>query len=171
MIVHWKILFSCVLITFNILTLIEARPDYEQRPNSLAGSAIQQQPDGVDVNYDEALNEIKLQNQELNYLANWIIVKALSQQQQQDSTSENSNKKLYTTTSERTFQIQNSRPIEILRSEIVETPEILPTPLPYIKKKMIKEREEKKNNNYMSLCHFKICNMGRKRNTRYTHFN
>lgn len=30
-----------------------------------------------------------------------------------------------------------------------------------------KPREEKKNNHYMSLCHFKLCNMGRKRNTRY----
>ncbi|EAT37495.1 AAEL010529-PA [Aedes aegypti] len=33
-----------------------------------------------------------------------------------------------------------------------------------------KPREEKKSNHYMSLCHFKLCNMGRKRNTRYLSF-
>lgn len=30
-----------------------------------------------------------------------------------------------------------------------------------------KPREEKKSNHYMSLCHFKLCNMGRKRTNRY----
>lgn len=38
----------------------------------------------------------------------------------------------------------------------------LPKPLTYQK-----PREEKKSNHYMSLCHFKLCNMGRKRNNRY----
>lgn len=41
-----------------------------------------------------------------------------------------------------------------------------PKPLSYQK-----PREEKKSNHYMSLCHFKLCNMGRKRNTRYTFWN
>lgn len=41
----------------------------------------------------------------------------------------------------------------------------LPKPLAYQK-----PREEKKSNHYMSLCHFKLCNMGRKRNTRYLSF-
>lgn len=40
-----------------------------------------------------------------------------------------------------------------------------PKPLSYQK-----PREEKKSNHYMSLCHFKLCNMGRKRNTRYLSF-
>ncbi|XP_037032439.1 uncharacterized protein LOC119071592 isoform X2 [Bradysia coprophila] len=36
----------------------------------------------------------------------------------------------------------------------------------------IKGRTAKKNSNqYMSVCHFKICNMGRKRNTRHLHLN
>uniref|UniRef100_A0A182YJI5 Uncharacterized protein n=1 Tax=Anopheles stephensi TaxID=30069 RepID=A0A182YJI5_ANOST len=30
-----------------------------------------------------------------------------------------------------------------------------------------KSKNEKKNNHYMSLCHFKLCNMGRKRNQRF----
>lgn len=40
-----------------------------------------------------------------------------------------------------------------------------PKSLPYQKAK-----DEKKNNHYMALCHFKLCNMGRKRNTRFLHF-
>lgn len=40
-----------------------------------------------------------------------------------------------------------------------------PKALPYQKAK-----DEKKNNHYMALCHFKLCNMGRKRNTRFLHF-
>lgn len=36
---------------------------------------------------------------------------------------------------------------------------------------VFKSNNEKKNNHpYMSLCHFKLCNMGRKRNTRFLHF-
>ncbi|XP_058055358.1 uncharacterized protein LOC131206705 [Anopheles bellator] len=33
-----------------------------------------------------------------------------------------------------------------------------------------KRQNEKKNNHYMSLCHFKLCNMGRKRNQRFPQF-
>ncbi|XP_053686103.1 uncharacterized protein LOC128735643 [Sabethes cyaneus] len=33
-----------------------------------------------------------------------------------------------------------------------------------------KAKDDKKSNHYMSLCHFKLCNMGRKRNTRFLHF-
>uniref|UniRef100_A0A2M4AE08 Putative secreted protein n=1 Tax=Anopheles triannulatus TaxID=58253 RepID=A0A2M4AE08_9DIPT len=33
-----------------------------------------------------------------------------------------------------------------------------------------KSKAEKKNNHYMSLCHFKLCNMGRKRNQRFSQF-
>lgn len=34
----------------------------------------------------------------------------------------------------------------------------------------LKSKDEKKSNHYMSLCHFKLCNMGRKRNSRFLHF-
>uniref|UniRef100_A0A182N7J2 Uncharacterized protein n=1 Tax=Anopheles dirus TaxID=7168 RepID=A0A182N7J2_9DIPT len=33
-----------------------------------------------------------------------------------------------------------------------------------------KSKNDKKNNHYMSLCHFKLCNMGRKRNQRFPQF-
>lgn len=42
---------------------------------------------------------------------------------------------------------------------------LAPKAMPYQKAK-----DEKKNNHYMALCHFKLCNMGRKRNTRFLHF-
>lgn len=42
---------------------------------------------------------------------------------------------------------------------------LAPKAMPYTKAK-----DEKKNNHYMALCHFKLCNMGRKRNTRFLHF-
>ncbi|XP_059613683.1 uncharacterized protein LOC132259889 [Phlebotomus argentipes] len=48
----------------------------------------------------------------------------------------------------------------------------LPTPLPYIGSYGTRGNLQKKDahsSNYMSLCHFKICNMGRKRNTRNFH--
>ncbi|XP_055685955.1 uncharacterized protein LOC129791694 [Lutzomyia longipalpis] len=50
--------------------------------------------------------------------------------------------------------------------------ENLPTPLPYVGSYGTRGNMQKKDahtSNYMSLCHFKICNMGRKRNTRYFH--
>lgn len=54
--------------------------------------------------------------------------------------------------------------------------EHLPVPQGLIQN-YIKGRTAKKNSNqfaiatYMSVCHFKICNMGRKRNTRHLHLN
>lgn len=46
-----------------------------------------------------------------------------------------------------------------------------PLPIPLALNNELKTPAYKKNNNnyYMTLCHFKICNMGRKRDTRYLH--
>ncbi|KAK9686645.1 hypothetical protein QE152_g37034 [Popillia japonica] len=35
--------------------------------------------------------------------------------------------------------------------------------------KTMKQREKRYSSSYLTLCHFKICNMGRKRTTRYFH--
>lgn len=55
--------------------------------------------------------------------------------------------------------------VESAASRLAREQQVLPKVLPYQKAK-----EEKKNNHYMALCHFKLCNMGRKRNTRFLHF-
>lgn len=59
-----------------------------------------------------------------------------------------------------------------------EMPERIPTPLPLKNNPKVKNKKdhtEKKNiisgkNYYMHPCPFKICTMGRKRNTRYLHY-
>lgn len=56
-------------------------------------------------------------------------------------------------------------PVESAASRLAREQQVLPKALPYQKAK-----DEKKNNHYMALCHFKLCNMGRKRNTRFLHF-
>lgn len=55
--------------------------------------------------------------------------------------------------------------VESAASRLAREQQVLPKALPYQKAK-----DEKKNNHYMALCHFKLCNMGRKRNTRFLHF-
>lgn len=56
-------------------------------------------------------------------------------------------------------------PVESAASRLAREQQVLPKAVPYQKAK-----DEKKNNHYMALCHFKLCNMGRKRNTRFLHF-
>lgn len=57
-------------------------------------------------------------------------------------------------------------PVESAASRLAREQQVLPkAQVPYQKAK-----DEKKNNHYMALCHFKLCNMGRKRNTRFLHF-
>lgn len=56
-------------------------------------------------------------------------------------------------------------PVESAASRLAQEQQVLPKAVPYQKAK-----DEKKNNHYMALCHFKLCNMGRKRNTRFLHF-
>lgn len=56
-------------------------------------------------------------------------------------------------------------PVESAATRLAREQQVLPKALPYQKAK-----DEKKNNHYMALCHFKLCNMGRKRNTRFLHF-
>ncbi|KAJ6646655.1 hypothetical protein Bhyg_01868 [Pseudolycoriella hygida] len=62
---------------------------------------------------------------------------------------------------------------EVDGNEINDFPEysteLLPVPQGLVQN-YIKGKTAKKNSNqYMSVCHFKICNMGRKRNTRHLH--
>lgn len=53
----------------------------------------------------------------------------------------------------------------LAREQQQQQQQLAPKAMPYQKAK-----DEKKNNHYMALCHFKLCNMGRKRNTRFLHF-
>ncbi|XP_055378906.1 uncharacterized protein LOC129610365 [Condylostylus longicornis] len=54
-----------------------------------------------------------------------------------------------------------------IQYEMIPTPQPLQQIQPQPNRNLIKDSAQKKNSNYMHACHFKICNMGRKRNVRY----
>uniref|UniRef100_A0A2M3ZC59 Secreted peptide n=1 Tax=Anopheles braziliensis TaxID=58242 RepID=A0A2M3ZC59_9DIPT len=56
----------------------------------------------------------------------------------------------------------NGRSLSAYGTDLVDQSETMQREIPHQKSKA-----EKKNNHYMSLCHFKLCNMGRKRNQRF----
>lgn len=60
---------------------------------------------------------------------------------------------------------ESSAASRLAREQQQQQQMLAPKAMPYQKAK-----DEKKNNHYMALCHFKLCNMGRKRNTRFLHF-
>lgn len=60
---------------------------------------------------------------------------------------------------------ESSAASRLAREQQQQQQMLAPKAMPYTKAK-----DEKKNNHYMALCHFKLCNMGRKRNTRFLHF-
>lgn len=59
----------------------------------------------------------------------------------------------------------NGRNLNGFGHEITTQTELAQKEIPHQKSK-----NEKKNHHYMSLCHFKLCNMGRKRNQRFPQF-
>uniref|UniRef100_A0A2M4C0N5 Putative secreted protein n=1 Tax=Anopheles marajoara TaxID=58244 RepID=A0A2M4C0N5_9DIPT len=58
--------------------------------------------------------------------------------------------------------VVNGRSLSAYGTDLTDQTESLQREIPHQKNK-----SEKKNNHYMSLCHFKLCNMGRKRNQRF----
>nr|CAD7441750.1 unnamed protein product [Timema bartmani] len=63
-------------------------------------------------------------------------------------------------------QQQQGRRLEEAGSETLYP--VLPAAVPFIRQPDGLNKDEDKRGSYMSLCHFKICNMGRKRNLRAT---
>ncbi|ETN59260.1 hypothetical protein AND_009171 [Anopheles darlingi] len=59
----------------------------------------------------------------------------------------------------------NGRSLSAYGADLADQTESIQRQIPHQKSKA-----EKKNNHYMSLCHFKLCNMGRKRNQRFSQF-
>nr|CAD7573308.1 unnamed protein product [Timema californicum] len=64
------------------------------------------------------------------------------------------------------LQQQQGRRLEEAGSETLYP--VLPAAVPLIRQPDGLNKDEDKRGSYMSLCHFKICNMGRKRNLRGT---
>jgi len=114
-------------------------------------------------NDEAAFNERKYQEHQRAYQSNWPWAKVFDSDFIKDHQPVKSNAK--------------SDVDESDLSDFAEySTEHLPMPQGLIQN-YIKGKTAKKNSNqfakatYMSLCHFKICNMGRKRNTRHLHLN
>lgn len=115
--------------------------------------------------YNDLADEVhKLHNQELKLL-HYLGGLAAKQQQEEELIQQELHK-------QQQQQQQQNGDDSFLDDLPVENPvkamnrlvrlQDLPKPLSFPK-----PREEKKSSHYMSLCHFKLCNMGRKRNNRY----
>lgn len=161
MITHWSFLLALGLI---MLSPALARQD-PYLPELVPKAEIP----GEEL-YGELVEEVqKLHNQEINYIQYLGAMAARQQreedliqqqqlvlQQKQEQLGDDSGSLLLD-------EIPADSPTKSLnRLERLPT---LPKPVPFQKPK-----DEKRSNHYMSLCHFKLCNMGRKRNTRLLHF-
>ncbi|XP_050094384.1 uncharacterized protein LOC126577037 [Anopheles aquasalis] len=58
--------------------------------------------------------------------------------------------------------VVNGRSLSAYGTDLADQTDVMQREIPHQKSKA-----EKKNNHYMSLCHFKLCNMGRKRTQRF----
>lgn len=170
MITHWNFLLALGLAMFGYAL---ARPDpYLSDLNPKADIP------GEEL-YNELVGEVqKLHSQEVNYLQHLGAI-AASQQRQEELIH------LQQKALEEQVMPRHRRPLQPYPEEqqvasLLEDSIDSPTtnsnrggrlqeplkPLPYQKAK----DEKKSTHPYMSLCHFKLCNMGRKRNTRFLHF-
>ncbi|XP_065086260.1 uncharacterized protein CNMa [Ochlerotatus camptorhynchus] len=113
--------------------------------------------------YNELAGEVhKLHNQELKLLQ-FLGGMTAKQQQDEELIQQELHKQQQPESDTLLDDLPAENPVKTL-GRLARLQE-LPKPLTYQK-----PREEKKSNHYMSLCHFKLCNMGRKRNTRYLSF-
>lgn len=116
--------------------------------------------------YSELADEVhKLHNQELKLLQ-YLGGLATKQQQEEELIQQELHKQQHQQQQQQTVDdsllddVPAENPVKVL-NRLARLQEV-PKPMTYQK-----PREEKKSNHYMSLCHFKLCNMGRKRNNRY----
>lgn len=154
MITHWSLLIAVGLMAFASPTL--ARQDTYLARSEIAGEEL----------YNELADEVqKLHKEELKLLQIMGNMAAKQQQEeellQQELSKQQQNGDFSTGSLLEDLPAEN--PVRALNrlSRLHEPSKPINTQKP---------REEKKSNHYMSLCHFKLCNMGRKRNTRYLSF-
>ncbi|XP_055531686.1 uncharacterized protein LOC129722342 [Wyeomyia smithii] len=167
MITHWSFLLGLGLL---VMTPALARPDpYQSELNPKADIP-------SEILYNDLVDEMqKLHNKEDNYLQ-YLAAKAIRQQREEDLLQQKQQElqqqlmlqqspaavaAVEEAESSNLDEVPAESPIKTL-NRLHTTPKLLSYP---------KARDEKKSNiHYMSLCHFKLCNMGRKRNTRFLHF-
>lgn len=157
MITHWSLLIAVGLMAFASPAL--ARQDTYLSRADIGGG-------GGEELYNELADEVqKLHKEELKLLQIMGNMAAKQQQEeellQQELTKQQQNGDYSTGSVLDDYNAEN--PVRALNrlTRLQEHPKPISGQKP---------REEKKSNHYMSLCHFKLCNMGRKRNTRYLSF-
>ncbi|XP_058465434.1 uncharacterized protein LOC131438994 [Malaya genurostris] len=166
MITHWNVLLVMGLLMFS--------PALGRQEPYLSDLSSKVEIPGEEL-YSEMVDEVqKLHNQEINYLQ-YLGAMAIRQQREeellrrQQQTVQQKQKQLQQaevgddSVTSILEELPDDSPVKSLnRLNRLQT---VPKTVPYQKAK-----DEKKSNHYMSLCHFKLCNMGRKRNTRFLHF-
>ncbi|XP_055610740.1 uncharacterized protein LOC129757501 [Uranotaenia lowii] len=190
MITHWNLVL--VLGMFTVLSPAAlARQADSYTPPELAVGPRAELPAAEEL-YSDLVDEVqKLHNQEINYLQ-YLATLANRQQRQEDLLQQQQavleelqekqqvaahrhqqQKQLLTgdAADESLVDLLNEIPADSGANKnlnrLARLHEQLPKQqLPY----QTKAKDEKKDRPYMSLCHFKLCNMGRKRNTRFLHF-
>lgn len=131
-----------------------------------------------DIPVEELYNELveeeqKLHEKEVNYIQILGAVAArqlredelLQQQERRQDRQRAQLNQLVNGGDQQQASLLDEIPVESAASRLAREQQTLPKAVPFQKAK-----DEKKNNHYMALCHFKLCNMGRKRNTRFLHF-
>jgi len=130
---------------------------FAKHPPALFASRFET-PDDFDMD-EAAFNEKKYQEKQRSYQSNWPWAKAFSNEFIREHQPAKFNPK---------SDVDDSN-----LSDLEYSTEHLPVPQGLIQN-YVKGHSVKKNSNQylkinLSLCHFKICNMGRKRNTRHLH--
>ncbi|XP_058830290.1 uncharacterized protein LOC131689310 [Topomyia yanbarensis] len=165
MITHWNVLLAMGLLVFISPALARQDPYLPEISSKV-------EIPGEEL-YNEMVDEVqKLHNQEINYLQ-YLGAMAVRQQreeellQQKQQQQQQSPQPQTVVGDDSVSAILDELPVDSPVKSLNRLGRLQPT------QKLLsyqKSKDEKKSNHYMSLCHFKLCNMGRKRNTRFLHF-
>lgn len=169
--IRYQLLAAASLL---LLATLAPTPTLARPSDRLLAAADPKEDIPVEELYNELVEEEqKLHEKEVNYIQILGAVAArqlredelLQQQERRQDRQRAQLNQLVNGGEQQQASLLDEIPVESAASRLAREQQTLPKAVPFQKAK-----DEKKNNHYMALCHFKLCNMGRKRNTRFLHF-